>query len=234
MIRAVFFDAGHTLLHAAPSIGHVYQRVAREFGVEIEPPERFTELLGPIFRKHMPAGSAASNEQDFALWRTVTLEMHDRMPEFRGVNFDAWFEALHERFGRGEVWSMYDDVPPVLSELRERGLKLGIVSNWDTRLRRIVRETGVEALVDFVKISCEVGWRKPNRAIFDAALSAADVKPHEALHVGDLYPEDVVGAHGAGLRPVMIVRRDGVLDAGERVPFTTIHSLEELIPLVER
>lgn len=233
MIRAVFLDAGHTVLHAEPSIGHVYQRVAGEFGVDVEP-DRFTELLGPIFRKHMPAGSAASDAQDYEMWRTVTREMVEQVPELHGVDFEAWFEALHERFGRGEVWSMYPDVVPVLRALRGRGLTLGIVSNWDTRLRRIVRETGLEALVDFVKISCEVGWRKPNGAIFEAALSAAGVEPGEAIHVGDLYPEDIVGAHLAGLTPVMIVRRDGVLDAGERVPFRTIHSLEELLPLVAR
>src|SRR3989304_4634308 len=144
---------------------------------------------------------------------TVTREMHERLPELRAVEFDAWFDALPERFGRGEVWSMYEDAPPVLRELRARGLRLGIVSNWDTRLRRIVRETGLEALVDFVKISCEGGGRKPNRAIFEAALAAAGAAPHEAVHVGDLYPEDIVGAHEAGLRPVMVVRFGGVLDA---------------------
>lgn len=227
MIRAVFFDAGHTVIRPEPSIGRVYQGVTRRFGVEVEP-ERFESLMGPIFRRHMPAGSESSDALDRALWKAVTSELQSKIPEMAGVEPQAWFEALYERFGEGSAWKMYDDVPEVLRELRRRGLKLGIVSNWDSRLRRIVGEIGLGALVDFVKISAEVGRRKPHRAIFEAALKEAGVRAEEALHVGDLETEDVKGAQGAGLGAVLIARHDGVFNAGGG----GIRGLGELLPIV--
>lgn len=233
MIRAVFLDAGQTVLRAEPSIGAIYQSVTRRLGVTL-PPERFTELLGPAFRKYMPAGAETSDRHDYDMWYAITREMHAAIPELASVAFEEWFREIYDVFGRGEAWAMYDDAPPVLKELRARGLRLGIVSNWDTRLRRIVAEVGLAPLVDFLMISAEVGRRKPDAHIFEKALSEAGVEPEEAIHVGDLYPEDVVGAHAAGIHPVLIRRVDGVFDSGEEIAFRQIRSLDELPPLIEQ
>jgi putative hydrolase of the HAD superfamily len=163
------------------------------------------------------------------MWRGVSRAMHAQMPEMQSVDVEAWFQALHERFDHGEIWRMYDDVPEVLVELRRRGLLLGIVSNWDTRLRRIVREIGLLPLVDFVKISAEVGRRKPDGAIFKKALAEAGVEPHEAMHVGDQPLEDVEGARAAGLRAVLIRRDDGVFGSGAG-EIRTLHELLDRVP----
>jgi putative hydrolase of the HAD superfamily len=231
VIRAVFFDAGHTLIHAVPSIGQVYSDVTREMGVTL-PPERFASLLGPLFRRHMPSGGESSDALDVAMWRAVTRAMHAALPEMASVDVERWFAGLYERFGRGDAWAMYEDVPPALAELRARGLKLGIISNWDTRLRRIVREVGLADRVDFTKISAEVGRRKPDARIFEAALEEAGVRPQEALHVGDLVEEDVVGAAGAGIRPVLILRHDGVMGTDRPAPCAVIRGLGELAGLL--
>jgi putative hydrolase of the HAD superfamily len=230
VIRAVFFDAGHTLLTAHPDLGTVYAEATARFGVRL-PPSAFAEAFRPVFRafvrEYVREGDAG-DAQDYAMWREITRRIHARMDPLREVPFEPWFEALYRRFGEPEVWRLYDDAVPTLRELRGRGLRLGIVSNWDTRLRRIAEGHGLDRLVDFLVISAEAGARKPDPRIFRAALAQADVAPAEALHVGDLADEDVEGALAAGLRAVLL-DREGTA-AADGVP--TIRSLAELPRLV--
>lgn len=234
--RAVFFDAGHTLVYAKPSIEEIYAEEAARCGA-IVPVERFTALFKPLFNEFFrdysarPENAQSSDLVDYRMWRTMTREMYRRIPELAPVEFGAWFDALYDRFGRAASWRIYDDAEPAIRELRARGLRLGIVSNWDTRLRKIVRELGLEAKMDFVVISAEVGWRKPHRSIFEEALSRAGVAAAEAMHVGDLYDEDIVGAHAVGIRAVYIDRR-GAAAPPDGVPHERVASLSELAGLI--
>src|SRR5207245_2297756 len=75
--------------------------------------------------------------QDVAMWRDITRRIYDRLPPLAAIPFDGWFDALYRRFGDPEAWRFYDDVEKVLVDLRARGLQLGIISNWDTRLKSI-------------------------------------------------------------------------------------------------
>lgn len=210
MTRAVFFDAGHTLIHAYPDLGSVYaQTTASQFGRVIDP-ERFVEAFIPVFRdstRRYAASSSASDEQDLEMWRSITRDIYDRIPALRPIAFDRWFGALYERFGQAEVWRFYDDVAPVLRDLRAKGLKLGIISNWDTRLKKVCDGLGLTPMVDFLVISAEAGIRKPDPRIFHLALEKAGVRPEEAIHVGDLPEEDAEGARRAGVRPILIDRK---------------------------
>ncbi len=229
MIRAVFFDAGHTLLTAHPDLGTVYAEVTARFGVRLGH-AAFVEAFSPVFhafvRERAREGDA-SDAQDRVLWRDITAAIRARLGPLRDVPFEPWFEALYRRFGEPEVWRLYEDAVPTLRELRGRGLRLG-VSNWDTRLRRIAEGHGLDRLVDFLVISAEAGARKPDPRIFRAALERAGVAPAEALHVGDLADEDVEGARAAGLRAVLLDREGAA--AADGVP--VIRSLAELPALL--
>lgn len=230
--KAVFFDAGHTLLRAQPSVGAIYAGETRALGADI-PPGRFEEEFREVFREFMPTYLAdpgnrtASDEQDATMWREVTRRVHDRMPELRSVDYERWFLRLYHKFSEPDVWEFYPDARETLRTLRARGLKLGVVSNWDTRLRRIANETGLADLVDFVIISAEVGVRKPEPGIFDRALKLGGVEAGDALHVGDLFEEDVLGAHRAGLQPVFLDRGGRGVPSSE-FPVWVIHNLAEL------
>ena len=234
MTRAVFFDAGHTLLYAHPDLGTVYADATAAFGVRL-PAERYAETFVPVFQettKIYAGTSTASDAQDVAMWRDITRRIYDRLPPLSGIPFDAWFETLYRRFGSPDVWRFYDDVETVLRDLKSRGLKIGVVSNWDTRLKAISDGLGLTPLVDFIVISAEVGVRKPDPGIFRMALDRAGVRAEDAIHVGDLLEEDVEGARRAGVRAVLIDRKKRITAGGPPADVRVVNSLAELQELL--
>jgi putative hydrolase of the HAD superfamily len=102
----------------------------------------------------------------------------------------------------------YPDARPALAALRERGLRTVCVSNWDYELGDVLGRVGLAPALDGVVTSAAAGARKPDPAIFTAALAIAGCTAAEALHVGDS-DEDVAGARAAGIDVVRIDREGG-------------------------
>ena len=140
---------------------------------------------------------------------------------------EGLLDDLVEHFARPESWSLYPEVLEVLTALRERGLKLFVVSNWDSKLPALLDRLDLTRHFDGVVVSALVGASKPAREIFDTALSLAGVAAHEALHVGDSPSEDYEGARNAGL-PALLLDRAGIAEGG----FESIRSLQEILPRV--
>lgn len=126
---------------------------------------------------------------------------------------EACFEELFETFARPDVWRVFPEVEETLREARARGLHVGIISNWDGRLRKLLGAMGLARYFDSMTISCEVGVEKPNAGIFLAALRAAGVTASEAILVGDGYEEDVRGAEGVGICGILVDRGGRRADA---------------------
>jgi putative hydrolase of the HAD superfamily len=103
----------------------------------------------------------------------------------------------------------YPDAAPALSTLRDRGLKLVCVSNWDYALAQVLDRAGLGGLLDGVVTSAAAGAAKPDPAIFALALERAGCDPAEALHVGDTVDEDIAGARAAGIPALLIDRHGG-------------------------
>ncbi len=216
MIRAVFFDAGNTLLHAVPSVMDVYARETERFGAAVSV-EEFANVFRPVFREFVREYARrehTSDELDRGMWREILTRIRGSIPALSVVDFEPWFEHLYAHFGKPESWRLYDDVAPTLRELRSRGYRLGIISNWDRRLRRIAEDLGLTAMIDALIVSSEAGVRKPHPRIFEAALAALEVRPEEAVHVGDVPEEDIDGAVRAGIRPVLMRRDPRIVEAG--------------------
>lgn len=228
--RAVFFDAGHTLLYAHPDLGSIYAETTASFGLRF-PPEAFVTAFKPAFAegvRRQAADGRASDAQDLGMWRGITAAIHRSVPGLSALPFDPWFEALWSAFGDAANWRLYDDVESSLRSFRERGLALGVVSNWDSRLRGIAEGLGLCGLVDFLVISSEAGVRKPDPGIFRLALEKSGVRPEEAIHVGDLAEEDVEGARRAGIRGVLIERSRRMVEPSGAAPrVSTLEGLAE-------
>ena len=125
-------------------------------------------------------------------------------------------------------FTAYPDAPATLGALRARGVTLVVASNWDVSLPTVLRDVGLEGLLDGVVTSAEVGRPKPDRAIFDAALALAGSSPRRTLHVGDSIEHDIRGALAAGIRPVLL-RRTGTEPEEPPPGVPTISSLTELL-----
>ena len=121
---------------------------------------------------------------------------------------------------------LFDDVVPVLTQLRDLGLILGLISNVDRDIAPLCDELGLSSWLQVVVTSEDVGFRKPQPEIFREALTRAKVPAAEAIYVGDHYQIDVVGANEAGMKGVFLDRGD---DFKQIIDCPRIQSLSEIV-----
>jgi putative hydrolase of the HAD superfamily len=225
----VTFDAGGTLLYPHPSVGEIYAEAARRHGARAD-----AAVMEDAFRRawvachHDDAVAAAGNVSQLDWWRELVFRALD-MAGVVMADRGAYFDELYELFARPEVWRLFPDALETLAAVRRRGLKVGLLSNWDHRLRPVLEGLDLMPLLDAVIISCEVGVEKPDPKIFQAACSALGVAcGGEVLHIGDSYRDDVLGALAVGMGAVLVER------AGKH-PWdsATIRRLGELAALLD-
>lgn len=205
MTRAVFLDALGTLIELEPPWISLRNRVPA--AVTDERLEAALRAEMAYYRDHAQEGRDEASLADLRE-RCAVLVSRELGVE---IGVDELVSAIR--------FSAYPDAVPALAGLRDRGLRLIAVSNWDCSLPRVLEGCGIDGLLDGTVTSARAGARKPNPAIFTAALELAGVEADEALHVGDTREEDVVGARAAGIRPLLIDRHGSRGD---------ISSLEEI------
>ena len=208
-IKAVFFDAAGTLFGVNGSVGEIYALLAREHGKEIAAADLEAGFRRCFANAPTMAFPGAPPEQLPALekqwWRDVVWNVFAPLGPF--PRFTDYFDALFARFAEADAWVLYPETLEALTALRSRGLVLGVISNFDSRLFGLLEGLGLARFFAPVVISSQAGAAKPETAIFHRALTSHGLRPDDALHVGDSYEADVVGARTAGLTPVWVDRR---------------------------
>ncbi len=196
-IRAVTFDVGGTLIEPRPSVGHVYAEVAARHGLRPDPQQ--------LNRQFAAAWRAKANfDYSRAAWEELVAHAFgDESGVPREVPF---FDELYDRFSQPQVWRIYDDVLPALEGLSRRGFKLGVISNWDERLRPLLRLLDLDRFFAAMIISHDMGCQKPSAQIFQEAVRQLAVPASSILHIGDSAGEDVQGARAAGFSALQIQR----------------------------
>ncbi len=211
MLRAVTFDLTGTLIHA-PRLGDIYSEVLGRHGVKVAP-ERAAGLVREVWRELDCAAHPAHDrftahpQGARGWWRRLLERFCERLEAPSAGPFAA--AELFERFAGPDAWEVYPEVGEVLAELRRLGLTLGLISNWDERLPRLLGGLDLAPLLDVVVYSQEVGAEKPHQRIFTAALDRLDLPPPRVLHVGDRRRQDVEGARAVGMRALLLSREDG-------------------------
>ncbi len=248
MLRVVFFDAAGTLFHTREPAGLSYAKIARRFGVQAD-----EGMVADTFRRAFSTapGLAFGPGHQPALLRQMEREWWHRLVRstFAGLgdfaDFDAYFDALFAFFADPANWTCDPDAPVLLAALRESGLGLGVISNFDYRIYAIMNALGLKRYFDSITISSEAGYAKPAPEIFKLALERHSLPAAQALHVGDSEALDVAGAHAAGIAAVL-VEPDAVepgavkLDEPEIFPsssqrrFTRVRSLGEVAATLGR
>jgi HAD superfamily hydrolase (TIGR01549 family) len=205
MTRAVFLDALGTLVELEPPWISLRDMVPAEVS-----DQQLVEALKAEMAYYKDHAHEGRDEESLAELRERCAGI---VSERLGIDVGVDELVAAIRF------SAYPDAIPALSALRDRGLRLVTVSNWDCSLPRVLDGCGLGELLDGTITSAEARSRKPDPAIFERALELAGCEAAEALHVGDTAGEDVVGARAAGIRALLIDRDGGQGD---------IASLEEI------
>lgn len=230
MTKAVFFDVGQTLIFADPPVPEVFARVARRMGHDItvrdvEP--CMADVDAYYQSEYLRDGDFwCVHERAVQIW----LDMYAMMADYCNIkeNVPELCQAVYDEYLLPANWTAFPDVEACLQGLKRRGFSLGVISNWDATLENLFRSMGLLPYFDEIIASAAVGYRKPDRAIFDIALERMGVSASEAVHVGDLPEADGFGASNAGIRPV-IIDRANVLD---ECPFEKVPVLTDLVSLL--
>ncbi len=231
-LKVIFFDAAGTLIEVRGGVGEIYSRVALEFGFEAEPQSlqrnfalRFREQPPMAFPAGTPDAELVELEKNW--WRSLVKEVFAGLGSFS--RFDEFFDEIFDRFRSREFWQVYDDVPPALIELKRRGLKLGVISNFDSRLYDVLRGCELDRFFDSIHISTRAGAAKPDPAIFQAALRHHAVVARQAWHVGDSLREDVEAAMASGVNAVLLDRDNRFAENARHPRITHLDQLTELL-----
>jgi putative hydrolase of the HAD superfamily len=200
MIKAITFDAVGTLFYLTKTVGDHYAYVGREVGLDLDAQE--LERAFHTAWEKMPQRTAidgARENDDKGWWRELVDVVLDQVaPSLSEFDRDNFFEIAYEHFAENDVWKLYPEVLGVLEQLQPR-FQLGVISNFDGRLRFILQHLGISKFFSHVFISSELGADKPDPEIYQRAVSLMKLHPNEVLHVGDDPERDWEAASLAGL-----------------------------------
>ena len=202
----VLFDIGDTLISPRGSYGAIYHRVLGDLGLgfSLEQLERCLPETAEEMTRSIPPGTDRfsffpGGEAEY--WKRFSWGVYRKLA---GTPVEArlgrtMMDRLAEAFLLPEAWVVYDDVEPVLGELRRDGFRLGVVSNWDSRLPRLLENLGLAAFFETIGVSHLERIEKPDPLLFHRVLDRLGARPDQALHVGNLPDVDIDGARAAGI-----------------------------------
>ena len=229
-IKAIFFDAAGTLIKPARRVGETYAVLAQKYGVEPSAAE-ITERFRLCFHSAPPLafpGTPATRIEDLerAWWKELVRRVFEPWDGFQ--RFDNYFAELFAYFAQPDAWALYPEVAETLPVLERRGLVLGVISNFDSRLIGILQGLGAAHWFEHIFVSSRVGYAKPDRQIFHTALERHSLEAGDALHVGDSEEKDLLGANRAGLKGVL-VERNGAGNSNLSPRITSLKSIPSLL-----
>lgn len=237
-MRFILFDAYGTLVE----LDDFYARLQRGFEARgvLAPPEIIQRAAREEMQHYIAHTIHARTESDWLQLKNDCARVLADSIRAQDYPLDLSHQSVLEILNAALVFRVFPDVREALETLRARGVAMGVLSNWDGSLRKVLRELNLFEFFDFILISAEVGIQKPAREFFDLALQKvqekySDFDARDCYYIGDHYDGDIEGARNAGLVPVWLVREERDLASGEmreddRV--LRIRELGELAPLL--
>jgi len=217
--RAVLFDAAETLFTTRGSVGEIYAHIARQHGSKAS-----TDAIQAAFARHFRGAGPISVADQKEWWKQIVRRVFEEVGMVD--NFDEFFDKVFDKFRDSQGWMLFPETVEVLEELQRLGIKMGIISNFDTRIYSVLDSLGIRHFFDAVTTSSETGFCKPDREIFEIATRALGVPAQSTLLVGDSPQDDVEAGIRAGLSALLIDRRNRY---SERKDLHRISSLKEVL-----
>jgi putative hydrolase of the HAD superfamily len=216
---AVLFDAAETLFTTRGTVGEIYGEVAQRYGST----SKASDIQSAFIRQFRHSGPLTSdNEKQW--WKDVVYRVFNDVGMV--YNFDQFFDEVYEHFRDGRGWRLFPETVEVLKELRRLQYKLGVISNFDSRVYSVMESLKILSYFDSITISSETGYAKPHPEIFKAAIRAAGIPGNRILFVGDNLADDVQAGAAAGLH-TLLIDRQGRYSGSAGVP--TIQNLRQVI-----
>ncbi len=230
--RAIFYDAGRTLVKPRPEARDIWEFLSGQLGVDIARTQKLPDV-GHFFYARLGQdglGAYDSDERARSFWSEYYVHALGQagvdMPREQLLTAA---NALYDWYQRPEQWQPYPEVPETLRTAHERGFVQGVVSDWGTDLVSLLHAHELTLYLDFVVASAAVGVGKPHPDIFRYALDRAGLEASGVLYVGDSYISDVLGARTLGITPVLIDREG----KAPPVDCVVVESLLDVLKLVE-
>ena len=216
---AVLFDAAETLFTTRGTVGEIYGEVARDFGSRAS-----AEEIQAAFVRQFRHSGPLTTDNERLWWKDVVFRVFNDVGMVS--DFDRFFDKVYEQFRDSRGWRLFPETLGVLKELKRLQYKLGIISNFDSRIYSVLKSLDIVTYFDSITISSQTGYAKPDPEIFKAAIRAAGVPAHRILYVGDNLTDDVLAGAAAGMNTILI-DRNGRQTGLESVQ--SIRSLSELL-----
>lgn len=215
-IRAVFFDVGGTLLRPAYDLAAVIEQEAAVDALRIDPgtlagvPSLVSTRLAERARSGRPFTFPAGASEAF--WTGIYAEvLRASGPPDRVAPVAR---RIYDRLASPRSYACYRDTLPALRDLAGRGYALGVISNWESWLHRLLDQAALRPLLAQVIVSAAVEIEKPDPRIFRLAVDATGLRPGQIAYVGDNPLVDAAAARDAGLVPILVRRDDAAPAAG--------------------
>jgi putative hydrolase of the HAD superfamily len=205
--EVVFLDVGDTLIRAHPSWAGVYRQGLLEAGIDIAEKDLERALLqesqaGGWWLDETPFEPTEANSFATVMAFDAAVLARVGQPPLS----EPVFRRIEDAFARRSAWYVYPDVLPALDALNRAGIRLCVISNFVWGAPELIHDLELARHFEALVISARVGFQKPNPGIFRHALAQMRVAPEQAMHVGDSYLADVMGARRLGMRGALIAR----------------------------
>lgn len=236
-IRTLFFDVGFTLIHPYPSDLDICLQVCNRLGLSVHQDTLKSHLykaqdfyLQQVrLNRHVWASEVSIRD----LWITYYVNMLQPFVEEQEHSLlHELAEAINREYDSHTSWQIYPDVLPTLEVLKaSRKYTIGAISDWGASLGPILQRLRLSDYFDCLLISATNGYAKPAPALYEAALARANSVADYAIHIGDSYTLDVLGARAVGMTPVLLDRKNHLEHS--QVDCLLIHSLTEILQCLE-
>lgn len=228
-VRVVSFDCAQTLVAArwVPPLFAV--ECAEAVGCAVHR-ERAAQAYAGILQRRWPEFQQLNLQRSAAIcdgfWRSLTAEWLEAIGATEWLE-PVLLEAERKLYHTSDIFESYDDVVPCLTELKRRGYRLAVLSNWDVSLHRVLAGFDLTPWFEVVLASLEEGVEKPDPRLFAILCERLGCEPGEVLHVGDDVGDDLNGARGAGMQALLLDRAGG---GGEGYRLGSLMDLLEILP----
>jgi len=206
----VFFDMGHTLAFFYPSVGEIAAQAWTEVGLPTTADQAGMAVRQVWKEEDENAsinGYPATQEYDEQAEYERSLKVMHLLGGSGETMVRAYLKRVNQLFVEPNAIQLFDDVLPALDHLQSAGYRLGIISNWSWNLIDRCKQVGIDGYFEVIMASAYAGVSKPHPRIFQLTLEQAGVSPDQAVHVGDLYHADIVGARAANMTGVLLDRK---------------------------